>query len=280
MTEKILWNEQIKYIQPLKRQKNKDEALEVLKKLACAVKEIMKRYNWSVGLLKEFYPRNTRLLGQNVNRETICIRLRNSYDPDSFLNWENVLKTMLHELVHMRITPHNVAFYKLLDQLWDEQENDERRGLIHYGGNFSGKSYKLGDGNNSQGVQNYNQNVPPNRSLILQAAENRQKSSQLQNHGGRKLGGSYIKGAIRKPKRDVLADAAERRQRDEARCGTTENSFNVGEDSIEIIEIEDGRDENNAQDLQWSCTSCTYLNHIVMEVCEMCEQPKQKKIRV
>lgn len=46
----------------------------------------------------------------------------------SFYPYENLLHTMLHELVHMEIGPHSAEFYKMLDQLRDECEKLMREG--------------------------------------------------------------------------------------------------------------------------------------------------------
>ena len=33
--------------------------------------------------------------------------------------YNDVLGTVLHELVHIEIGPHNAKFYKMLDELWE-----------------------------------------------------------------------------------------------------------------------------------------------------------------
>ena len=56
---------------------------------------------------------------------TIFIRLRHP-GSDSFMEYDTLLETMLHELTHMEIAPHNKAFFKLLDVLRKEMDMDMR----------------------------------------------------------------------------------------------------------------------------------------------------------
>lgn len=55
-------------------------------------------------------------------------KLRTSVVEGSFYPYEALLYTMLHELVHMEIGPHNAKFYKMLDELRDECEKLIREG--------------------------------------------------------------------------------------------------------------------------------------------------------
>jgi hypothetical protein len=92
-----------------------------------------------VGVLKEFLPANHELLGLNVNHgQSISIRLRKSRnDLNSFFPYEDLLGTMLHEMVHIGDNllkmpllmnyilvkgPHDAQFYKMLDELKHECE--------------------------------------------------------------------------------------------------------------------------------------------------------------
>jgi len=50
--------------------------------------------------------------------------------PESFLPYEALLETLLHELTHMVHGPHNQAFYRYLDELKQEMESLMVRGLI------------------------------------------------------------------------------------------------------------------------------------------------------
>ena len=61
-------------------------------------------------------------LGLNIgggrgNTHEIRLRLRQPHSKGEFLPFESVLGTMLHELCHNHIGPHNQSFYALLDEL-------------------------------------------------------------------------------------------------------------------------------------------------------------------
>jgi hypothetical protein len=106
------------------------EALELLTKAAKQVQPILKKRSWFVGKLTEFLPKSPNLLGLNVNRgQEIKIRLRYPGNEGSFYEWHHVLGTLLHELVHIVHGPHNAAFYKLLDELWEDAEDLMDRGI-------------------------------------------------------------------------------------------------------------------------------------------------------
>ena len=50
----------------------------------------------------------------NVDCTEIRVRLR--YD-DEFLEYDDTVGTVLHELAHMEIGPHNAQFYELVESL-------------------------------------------------------------------------------------------------------------------------------------------------------------------
>lgn len=81
-----------------KHRPRESEALLILRKVASLVKPIMRRRDWRVGTLCEFYPHERNLLGLNVNAgQKICLRLRYAGDERQFLPIEQVVDTMLHE---------------------------------------------------------------------------------------------------------------------------------------------------------------------------------------
>jgi hypothetical protein len=53
------------------------------------------------------------------NTQRILVRLRHASDDSRFIDFNSVLGTMLHEITHNIHGPHNAAFYKLLDELWE-----------------------------------------------------------------------------------------------------------------------------------------------------------------
>jgi hypothetical protein len=74
------------------------EALFALRKAASCVKPLMRKRGWRVGILSEFLPEQPNLLGLNTNRgQHIQLRLRHPGDTNQFLQFEQVLDTLLHE---------------------------------------------------------------------------------------------------------------------------------------------------------------------------------------
>lgn len=194
---------------------NDAQAKSLLQRAADQVKPIMARRKWAVPLLNEFYPQMPNLLGLNHNHgQRIDIRLRSPSDPRSFLPYNSILGTLLHELAHIEVGPHNAAFYKLLDGLKRECEqlmdagNDGRRGA-----SFAGAGQRLGDWSNI--------NVPRHlaREKALLAAEKRYKISSIMSRGGGRLGGSTEVFRVCDPREMALA-AAERRRMDDIWCAT------------------------------------------------------------
>ncbi|TEY78710.1 hypothetical protein BOTCAL_0046g00310 [Botryotinia calthae] len=203
----------------LKGMKREAEALHSLKKVASLVKPIMRARHWRVGTLTEFYPDQQNLLGLYVNRgQKICLRLRYPGDQNQFLPIEEVVDTMLHELCHNEIGPHNQEFHALWDQLRKEHE-----GLVN-------KGY-TGEGFLSEGKSLGGRRVPRHeaRRLARIAAEKRQNSPK---GSDQKLGGRPVPYGtdIRK----VIVDAIERRNKVLKGCG---------ESRMNPIEIKDLADE-------------------------------------
>ncbi|KAF2435777.1 WLM-domain-containing protein [Tothia fuscella] len=180
---------------------NSEKALHTLRKIASCVKPIMRKRGWRVGELKEFYPiEEKNLLGVNQNHgAAISLRLRQPYDKTVFLDFDRVLDTMLHELVHNVIGPHDESFQRLWDELREEWQTLKGKG-------FTGEGF-LGKGNTIGGKR-----VPQEelRRRARVAAQERLKENQ-KSHPGHILGG----GASRKP-RDVRSAAAEAAARREA----------------------------------------------------------------
>lgn len=200
-------------------QNNDSEAKSILQRAADQVKPIMARRKWAVALLTEFYPPMTNLLGMNHNHgEKIEIRLRSPSNRDKFLSYESILGTLLHELAHIEVGPHNAQFYKLLDELQDECDT-----LIARGSTLS--SF----GNGSGGTRLSHGQAPPKhlaKERAIAAANRRQKINQLMPKGGRVLGGdqqlSQI-GALCDPREMALA-AAQRRLLDEVWCSSSSSN--------------------------------------------------------
>ncbi|KAJ1663416.1 hypothetical protein IW140_005035 [Coemansia sp. RSA 1813] len=208
-------------IHTLKREPKKDEAQLLLQRIAALVRPIMQKRGWKVTRLREFYPRNANLLGLNVNQGMeIRIRLRPAHDNSQFLRYEDLLGTMLHELVHIVRSPHDAEFYRTLDELKAEAEILLARGYT--GDGFYSAGHKLGAG------LPHSVSLHMRREEALQAIEARKRLQKLGLGGPpRKLGGELgIPGtplaAAQKQRytpAQMAAMAAEQRRRDEKWCG-------------------------------------------------------------
>jgi len=185
-----------------------EEALFTLRKIGSMVKPIMRQRGWQVGTLAEFYPDQTNLLGLNINAgQKIQLRLRYPGDSNQFLPLEDVLDTMLHELCHNIIGPHNAQFHALWDQLRDEQQALARKGYTGEG--FLGRGQQVGG-----------RRLPLHEAsrLARQAAEQRRLAAERTKGSGQRLGGM---GIVRgQDPRRVIADAVERRLRIERGCAS------------------------------------------------------------
>lgn len=101
----------------------------LLRRAARQVAPIMRRRRWRVTVLAEMFPPQPGLLGLNrYSGAIIELRLRHLLRPTEFLPYECVLDTLLHELVHNEVGPHNEAFYALLRSLDKECRADAPNG--------------------------------------------------------------------------------------------------------------------------------------------------------
>lgn len=190
-----------------------DEAKKILEKVCWQVQPIMRKRRWSVRLVTEFLPRGAGLLGMNHNSGAkIQVRMRQTKDSDLF-PFENVLGTMLHELVHNEVGPHNANFYALLDEIQKECDDLMDKGLGGSGAGFDLAGKKL-----SNEAHNPT-STTEGRLKALKAAEGRLKKQELMGcAGGRRLGGKPPP-ANRTPAQ-MAAEAALRRLHDDTWCHT------------------------------------------------------------
>ncbi|KAI3622493.1 WLM-domain-containingprotein [Moniliophthora roreri] len=218
----------VKKFSHLKNQKFPDRALTMLQRVASLVKPIMKNHGWVLPCLAEFFPGNPNLLDVNAGQK-ILLRLRPAHSPDTFLEEEDVVQTMLHELTHNVHGPHDDKFYKYLAGLQDEYDALIRSG--YSGEGFFSKGQRLG--------VNVSHNLPLHqaRAKAIEAAEKRKRVGQVLGGGGQRLGGGHLKGNLDLTPRELAAQAAERRAQDEKSCGqgnlAQQEAEKAAKDSIE-----------------------------------------------
>lgn len=259
-------SEYISTITALKRRDAADEALYLLQKIASMVKPVMKAQGLRVGTLCEFFPKDPRLLGLNVNHGMkICIRLRRHNNDKSFYPLTELLGTMLHELSHNRHGPHDDAFYKYMGELRTHLEGLMAQGFTGDGlfgeGRAVGKSPFGPNGRTLSGLPPAGPNglVDPvklaeaKKQAALQHAAEAAKPKRSR---GRKLGtlttsvgnggGGGLGGAQQQPLsiRELALRAAEQRIQDAKWCGGNQNAsleeLGMDDDVIEIKASEFG----------------------------------------
>lgn len=141
-------NPQIGQITFLKRKPDSQRAHGLLQDLTHTVSYLMLKNKLKVGTLAEFYPRDKRLLGLNVNHGMkIMVRLRSPYNDAEFLSWESIMETMIHELTHNRFGPHDAKFNKQMEEFRVDQWYYERMGMHN---TFLGTGRKVGGGDSKR----------------------------------------------------------------------------------------------------------------------------------
>jgi DNA-dependent metalloprotease WSS1 len=193
-------------------------ATSLLQRIASQVEPIMKSRKFIVPLLSEFYPKQRSLLGMNVNRGAeILLRLRPPTTPTTFLPYETILATMLHELTHNIHGPHDGSFYKLLNELKAECEQLMLRGITGSGMGFDGPSSGRIGGYSM--IARGHSTPAERRDAAARAAEERARKATLMPRGPQRLGGDLGVKAVLSPS-EAAAAAAAQRVRDNTWCPT------------------------------------------------------------
>lgn len=115
----------------------------------------------------------------------VKVRLRPAGRLREFYPFDFVLGTLLHELVHNEFGPHDQKFYKLLDTITEECEDDMSKGISGSGTGFDAKSAGKVGGR----LRHHNPPEADLRRVMLDAAQKRAQSNAIMTSGGRKLGG-------------------------------------------------------------------------------------------
>lgn len=231
-------NPNIGFIGSLKKGPSPDHCLQMLYSLSHRVSKLMQDLNLKVGVLQEFFPKDDNLLGLNVNHgQKILLRLRKNADPYMLLDEDMVLDTLLHELCHNRIGPHNDAFHKLWDEYRSKQYGNQALGLYN---NFLGKGKKLVDGPIKALVDN---------NLIAKKSLQKAKMGK-----GRKLGRVSTKKTndecLLSPAEMARQAALDRMKKFEEESCSCNKDLDIDHDSdIEIVDMNDNGKIDNFIDL-------------------------------
>ncbi|CAO0799942.1 unnamed protein product [Mucor circinelloides] len=287
-------NDPVKEYKALVKKPRHDEALQLLKRLASQVKPVLINHNWTIKNLVEFFPTNPNLLGMNVNRGwKVNLRLRPHYDETQFLEYEDILGTLLHEMAHIVRGPHDEHFYKLLDEL--KQETELLMASGYRGEGFYADGHLLG----FQSVPRYMSN-----GIAAKAAEKRLQTSKIMlPTGGIRLGGSSSSGNTNMTPAQAAARAAQKRQQDKVWCGGSVEQESAGASSsapvspavpslpsdnvtrkrklssnIPEMDTQSKRKsrETSVIDLTtadkdgWACPTCTFFNGPITLACQIC----------
>lgn len=215
----------IKELGSLQKMPDKDKALDILHKVAIQVAPLMRKHNLKVGLLREFHPKDPRLLGLNVNGgQKILLRLRPAHDLRSFLSFDDVVGTMLHEMVHNKIGPHNALFYKLLNEYKLEYLSIRRSSAFESTG-YLAESERLG-GRISTGR------------TVNDIRVGRLTSSKKYKSETRKLGAGSVSKTPKKSLKELIREAAVRRLEDLVSCAEERADLVEADTKDDDLEIE------------------------------------------
>ncbi|PWA01880.1 hypothetical protein BB558_001996 [Smittium angustum] len=175
----------------------------------------MEKRGWKVSKLTEFFPKDRFLLGININKTfQIKIRLREPHNYNNFIRYEDLLGTLLHELVHIIRSPHDDEFYMILLELKRELATLIIKGFRGEGFLSDGK--KLGSSRVQIGsfLEGTNGSNDIKRKM-QEAAERRYyktKNNAKQNSGLAAItGGSSVNPTNKADIRQMMANAAEKR---------------------------------------------------------------------
>ncbi|KAI2642039.1 WLM domain-containing protein [Xylaria nigripes] len=185
-------------VRPLPHLPHAERSLRLLERLKAdpAIRNVMSRHRFSVGLLTEMDPLSytesnhegtTRILGLNRNKgEVIELRLRtDAYD--GYRDYKTIRLTLCHELAHNMFGPHNRDFWDYCHQIerevaeYDRSEHRLDNSEVYQpspeiacdDGGWTGGEYVLG-GSGPSGARG-SDDVLTRREILANAAEARLK---------------------------------------------------------------------------------------------------------
>ncbi|CAI9295438.1 unnamed protein product [Lactuca saligna] len=206
-------------------------------------------------------PKNPRLLGLNVGHGLhVKLRLRKPNTDWDFYPFDHVLDTMLHELCHNTIGPHNAGFYKLWDELRKECEELMSKGILGSGDGFDLPGRRLGGFSHQ-----------PPLSSLRPAAENRARQGPS---GPKRVGEEVIEEeeSSAQVQQNVTSFSSAKTHQ---RGGPPSESCFVDLTSP----AKRGRDNDiHRSSSGWECMICTLLNPVLAPVCELCGTHRPKSV--
>ena len=217
-------NKHIHEIKELEGKPNSDEALRILQRLSRHTSGIMKSHGLAVTRLAEFYPTDAKLLGININRGAeIRLRLRPHTNQSQFLPFEHILGTLMHELAHNKIGPHQQPFYNYMDCLQDEYNQSIASGFTPDGTVLGGQK----------------RDASAAKRVAAENAERRMWLNSIMPAGGCTLGGQPETYRMEKKLSagQMAAIAAERRAKDATSCLTSESVESWVKKRKEVIDL-------------------------------------------
>uniref|UniRef100_A0A6N2MX51 WLM domain-containing protein n=1 Tax=Salix viminalis TaxID=40686 RepID=A0A6N2MX51_SALVM len=246
----------------------------MLDKIAKQVQPIMRKRNWRVKLLSEFWcsPSCVNAIGvssfslNSGGGVHVKLRLRRPNRDLDFFPFHQVLDTMLHELCHNAHGPHNANFYKLWDELRKECEELISKGITGTGEGFDLPGRRLGGFSCQPALSSL-------RKTALAAAEKRAKLGSVLPSQPKRLGGDYTIMVALSPIQ-AAAMAAERRLQDEIWCGSLlaeidetsgdgETSSHIAENPVYMGEFTESSRLQNCRKRGWESndrTTCLSSN--------------------
>ncbi|KNC50312.1 uncharacterized protein AMSG_06793 [Thecamonas trahens ATCC 50062] len=240
-------------------------ALELLTRVVDDVRRIVDDHGWRVGMVGELTSSNRRLLGLNVNAgQKILIRLRNTLLGPLF-PYDDVMETMLHELAHNDVGPHNTAFYALLDKLRGELASLKRNG---YSRPFAGSGRTLGGT-----FLNWDAPRGPPVAAASAAAVRRAKLGRIMGSGVLGSASTARVGKKLTP-RELRARAAEQRLRDQVWCasrGDLDEATAAAEVAVDAATVDTAAAaEADVETPDVICKCCTLVNEPQFLCCDAC----------
>ncbi|XP_074282491.1 DNA-dependent metalloprotease WSS1-like [Silene latifolia] len=260
-------------IKVLKKKPRHDEAQKILERVAKQVQPIMRKHNWHVKLLSEFYTKRMDLMGLNVGAGSeVKLSIRRPEDELEFYPYNEVVDIMLHELCHNAYSRHNASFYNLLDQLRQECEELIGMGII-------------GAGRRIGGDKSIMSALSPVEAAAMAAQRRFQDEiwcASAASNGG--LNVETIAALDRESQSVPGSSSSSSRTSRKRRSNSSYGDGNFIDLTSDVEEIELSKrsrgnhisENKNDESVMWTCEKCTLLNPALALICEACETLKPK----